>query len=229
MKEDTPARAQTELPAIGIAFLFLTMTFVLGTHVANSALLSAERPAVEQQTAMGVSEQLRSEDAPLTTRANVLNATAVSTLDVETLSEQYGLPPDSDVRLRLDNEVIASTGSVTGGTTVERIVLIETRTTQRIEPALDGSSTVTLPRRTDNVRVELSPPENTTVRTLRVNDRVVRINESGLSGTFDLSLSPLETAQLRFEAIGELTGDDVDIVYYPPETEKATLAVTVDG
>lgn len=222
-------RGQLELPALGIALFLLTVALVLAVTTANSALAGADRSPVERTTAVGVSDRLVSADAPLTARRNVLDADAVAALDSDDLSAQYGLPPDADVRVRLDGEVIASAGDAEGGTTVERLVLIESREERTIRPAFGGTTTMTLPRRSGNATLTITPPPGTTVRTVWANEHALLANDDGLAGTFELSLSPLETTQLRFEALGPLESDHVQVTFYPPETRKALLEVTVDG
>lgn len=222
-------RAQTDLPALGLAFVLLTSVVVLGVTVANSSLASAERPALERQTATSLSDRLVSADAPLTTRANVLTADGLAELDVSTLHDQYELGADTAVRIRLDGDTIATTGNVTHGTTVERIVLIENRTERTIQPEFDNSRTAILPRRTSNVRLTITPQSGTTVRSVLANGRVLLTNSSGLEGTFTVTLSPLETTQLRFETVGPLVEGSVELTYGPPETHKAVLEVTVDA
>ena len=222
-------RGQIDLPALGIALFLLTVALVLAVTTANSALAGAERSPVERTTAVGVSDRLVSADAPLTARRNVLDADAVAALDSDDLSAQYGLPADADVRVRLDGEVIASSGDVEGGTTVERIVLIESREERTIRPGFAGTTTMTLPRRSGNATLTITSPPGTTVQTVWANEHALLSNDDGLSGRFELSLSPLETTQLRFEALGPLESDHVKVTYYPPETRKAVLEVTVDG
>ncbi|MFC7081256.1 DUF7263 family protein [Halorussus caseinilyticus] len=53
-------------------------------------------------------------------------------------------------------------------------------------------------------------------------------NESGLRGTFAVELSRFETTTLTFETDGPLPAGSVEVTYYPAETTKAVLAVTVD-
>jgi hypothetical protein len=222
-------RAQTELPAIGIALLLLTVTLVLGISTAQNALVGAQREPVERQTAVGVSDRLVDARAPLTVRENVLDGNAIEALEMETLVDRYGLPPDADVRVTVAGETVVETGSADGGATVERIVLVAQQNERVIRPQFESTNSVTLPRRSANATVSIRPPANTTVRSVWANDRLLLANDDGLSGVFELSLSPLETTQLRFEAIGPLASEHVRIDYYPLQTSKATLAVTVDG
>lgn len=219
-------RAQLELPALGIALLVLTAALVVGTSVAQSSLGAAERATLERETAAGVSDQLVSDEAEITHRENVLNESALEELSGATLGE-YGLPAETNGTVRLDGRVVAARGRAESGTTVERIVLVENRQIETIEPAFEGTNRVTLPRRTGAATLQIQPA-NATVKRVQANERVVLENASGLDGTFDVSLSRLKTTTLQFDATGQLTDGAVRVEYYPPDTRKAILAVTVD-
>jgi hypothetical protein len=220
-------RAQVEHPTLGVAFVLLTAALVLGLGAASNALIAADRPAMERQTAVGLSDRLVSEDATLTARENVLRAGAVEELNASTLRE-YGLPEESQAEIRLGSETVASVGDPTGGTTIERVVLVENRTTETLNPEFDDSRQVALPRRSANVTVDISPPNTTVVRSVRANGETVLRNESGLAGQFALAVSRLETTTLQFETAGPLDANSVEIGYETAERRKATLAVTVD-
>ncbi len=222
-------RAQTELPALAVAFVLLTGTVVAGVVLANSALTAAERPALEEQTATSLSERLVSTDGPHTTRENVLSKEKLAELNETVLRDVYNLPGDTEVTISVDDETVVETTALETPTTVERIVLVERRTQETIRPNFDSSRTATLPRRTSNSTLSIDPPQGTTVERVLANDRVVLANESGLYGTFDVSLSPFETTTLRFESTGILDGDSVEILYEPSQTVKTTLRVSVDA
>ena len=221
-------RGQVELPAVGIALLVLTVTVVLGVAIADNAFTSAERSAVERQTAMGLSDQLVSEHAPLTNRQNVVNASELSDLDGQRLLEEYGLPSRSDAEIRLDEESVAVAGDPDGGTTIERIVLVEQEQTRTIEAPLTANTRITLPRRTASATVSIAPENGTTIHTVTVNGRVVLAERSGLDGTYQLAVSPYQTATFAFESSDASPVGNTTIEYYPRETQKATLSVTVD-
>lgn len=222
-------RAQTELPAIGLALLLLTVVVVFVVGAAQTALTSADRPAIEQQDATGLSDQLVSPHASITRRANVVDPAAARELTGADLYAEYGLSPDHDARIRIDGDPVAVAGDPGSGTTVERLVVVEERVRRTLSPSFDRNRLVTLPRRTPNATVAIDPPEGTTVRTVRAGDRVLLRNESGLRGEFDVTLSRYETVTLQFEAAGVLSQGDVQIAYYPSETRKAVLTVTVDA
>lgn len=222
-------RAQTELPAVAIALVLLTGVLVFGVGAADSALSGADRPALEQRAAISLSEQLTAPSANVTRRANVLDAPALATFDRADLRTHYGAAEDHDIRITLDSTTIVESGTPSGGATIERLVLVERRTETTLTPALAGNRTVTLPQRATRPTVEIDPPAGTTVSRLQVGGRVLLQNSSGLDGTFALSLSPYETTQLRFVALGPLPAGAIEITHDRIETRKARLEVTVDA
>jgi hypothetical protein len=222
-------RGQLTLPALGVALMLVTAGVVVGVVAADAALRSSDRRALDRATAVGLSEQLVRADAPVTARANVLDAGRLPGLTAATLRSRYGLAGDRSVRLRLGDRTLVSAGDPGGGVTVERLVLVERRVPRSIVPALDHSRIVTLPRRSPTATLSLRPPPNTTLRTVRANGRVRLHDPSGLNGSYELSLSTAETARFRFDAVGPLSNGSVRIRYRPAVTRKARLAVTVDG
>jgi hypothetical protein len=222
-------RAQTNLPALAVALLVLTTTAGLGMALADGAFASAERDADERRVAIALSERLVGPTGPLTTRANVLNATAVGNVTLAQLRAQYPVVGDRAVRVRLDDRTLVETGTPDGGTTIRRIILVRTTQTRSYEPALDIGNTTTIPRRTDRVRLTLDPPPRTAIHTVRANGRVVRHNASGLRGTLAADLSRFETTQLAFSANRTLSTGDVRVAYFPARETKAILEVTVDA
>jgi hypothetical protein len=223
------ARAQTELPALAVALVLLTTVLLFGLGMADGALSSAETQAVERQAAVGLSDQLTAASAPVAIRPNVLDPDALSALERGDLESTYGLSPEHEVSVTLDGERLAGTDTLSEGTQIDRLVLIERRSERTLVPDFDADRSVTLPRRTPNATLEIDPPPAVVVRSVRANDRVLLWNESGLRGEFTVSLSRLETKRLAFETAGVLSRGDVEITYYPAETRKATLSVIVDA
>jgi len=222
-------RGQVELPALAIALLVLTLTLFLGLSVATTVLSGADRDATERQAAVGLSDQLVAEEADITTRQNVLISSTIESLNQTVLRDRYGLGDDATVSIRLGGEQLLNPGGSFGGTTVERLVLLESRTGEMVTPDFEDSRVATLPRRSANVTIALAPPAPTTVESVRANGRTILRNESGLRGRFEISVSRLQTTDLWFEAAGPLPTGSVELHYETPETRKATLAVTVDG
>jgi len=222
----TASRGQVHLPALAVALLVLTTVAGLGIAIAEGAFAGADREPDERRIAVALSERLVSSDAPLTTRANVLNRSAVDELTIERLRARYPVVGDRPVRVRLDDRTLVESDAPANGVTIRRIVLVRETQSRTFEPRLD-STTTTLPRRTDRLGLTIDPPSDTALRTVRANGRVVLHNDSGLRGDFSVDISRLETATLAFEANRTLSRGDVRVTYYPAETTKATLEVTV--
>lgn len=225
----TARRGQASLPPLAIALLVLTSVTILGLVVADGALAAADRTPDERRMAVALGERLIAADSPLTERANVLNATALSRLDGDRLRSAFPVVADRDVRVAVGEEHFVATDANVRGTTIRRLALVAETDERLLEPPGGLSGGVTLPRRTDSVELTLSPRSNDTIRTVRANDRVVLHDDSGLEGTFEVDLSARETTRLSFDANRTLSDDAVEIVLPTERTTKATLAVTVDG
>lgn len=222
-------RGQTSLPALAIALLVLTVVTGLGLAIADGALAGAERDAEERRVASSLAERLVSAESPLTERANVLNATRLQRLDTSRVETAFPVVDGHEVRIQVNGSTVATTGEVSTGTTIRRLVVVERHQRRTMQPDLGRNRAVTLPRRTTGATLEIAPPANTTVTTVRANDRVLLRNTSGLAGQFEVPLSRFETTELRFGGAGELPGGSVTIRYPAPETTRTTLVVTVDG
>lgn len=224
----TGRRAQASLPPLAIALLVLTGVAILGIVVADGALASADRTPDERRTAVALGERIIAADSPLTERANVLNATALDRFDGGRLQTAFPVVGDSDVRVRVGEERVATDDRVRGST-IRRLVLVADSGERVLEPSGGLSDGVTLPRRADAIEVTLSPQPNNTVRTVRANDRVVLHDDAGLDGTFAVDLSRRETTRLTVDANRTLADGAIRIVMPTEQTTKATLAVTVDA
>lgn len=227
---DDYSRGQANLLAVGVALVVLTGVVAFGLFVADGALDGATRDPGERATAVGVADRLVAPDGPVAVRANVVNGSALAELDAAALAAAVPASEAADVRVALDGETVASRGTPAGGTTVRRVVLVANRTERTIQPAFatGGTNAVTLPRRTDRIRLTVDPPNGTTVRTVRVNGRVVLHDPDGIDGTLTVPVSRYETATVRVNATGPLPAGSLDLAFYPETTRKAVLAVTVD-
>ncbi len=222
-------RGQANLLALAVALIALTGAMVVGLAIADGALATAESDATERQLATGVAERLTSADGPFATRENVLNASAVESFDAAALRSTLPGLGGRDVAVTLDDEPVAATDDVEGYS-IERIVLVERTRSVAVDAAFDGTNrSVTLPRRTDRVDVRIDRSTNVTVTSIRIGDRIVRRNESGLTGNLTIATSRYRTATVSIDADGRLAPDEADLTYYPSRTEKALLEVTVDG
>lgn len=228
-RSGSPIRAQANLIALVAGLVVLTATTALALTLAGAAFDGADRSVEDRQIATALSERLVAQESPLTDRANVLDRTVVEQLDAPTLDSTFPVAQDRAVRIRLDEHTILERGNPTGGATIRRIVLVSDPDPATIEPRLTDANgyETTIPRRTTQLALTIDPPDGTTVSAVRANDRVVLLNESGLDGTFAIEVSRFETITLSFEVDGALDRGDVTFTYYPAETTKGLLEVTV--
>ncbi|WP_435317351.1 DUF7263 family protein [Haloarchaeobius sp. TZWSO28] len=222
-------RAQANLVALAVALLALTAVLGVALVVADGALSGADREAGERRVAVSLSDRLVAADGPVSARANVLDAAALDALDSATLDRQFPVADGHDVRIRLGDRTLVETGDVTDGTTMRRIVLVERETTATLTPNLTADGSVTIPRRTDDVTLQVAPPTGVAVTTVRANGRVVLHDPAGIRGTVTVPVSRFETTTLAFDASRTLPTGSVDVTYYPTQTTKAVLVVTVDA
>jgi hypothetical protein len=221
-------RAQANLVALAVALLLLTGATVVAVSAADDALVAADGDPAERRAANAVADGLVAADAQTTDRANVLNASRVDGLDADALA-----PPAAGhaVRVRLDGATLVERGTVRGGTTVRRAVLVVSRPeTVRLTVDIDNRSTVRrpIPRGVGRATVDVLPGPNTTIPTVRANDRVVMHADAGLNGERAVALYRHEPTTVRVDGARNATGMVV-VTYRPPTVEERILEVTVDA
>ncbi len=225
-------RGQANLIALGAALLALTVAAGLGLTLADAALAGTDRQPLQRAAADGAADRLVAADAHTTRRANVLDESAIEALTVPRLEAMAPGVEGRDVRVRLGERTVVERGDPAGGVTIRRIVLVAEETTETRTIDLDTSETATLPRRTDRIHLAIDPDPNTTVVTVRVDDRVVLHDPGGLDGTVTVPVSRYETTTVAFETRRDgvtdaESDDDVAITYYPTQASKAVLEVSV--
>lgn len=224
-----PPRGQSNLIALVAGLVALTAATALGLALAGTAFDGADRPVEDRRVATSLSERLVSPESQLTVRANVLDGDALEDFDADDLESAFPVVGNRAVRVRLDGRTLVERGDPGGGATVRRVVLVQRREPVTMEPALTDANdyATTLPRRTTRIELRIDPPDGTTVTTVRTGDRIVLRNRSGLDGTFEVTVSRFETVRLSFDVEGSLQPGNVTLTYYPAETTKAVLEVTV--
>lgn len=219
-------RGQSNLLALGAALVILSVALVAAIAIVDASFMTGERDATERAIATGTAERLVSADSPVAVRQNVLDTAAVEGFDDERLATTLPAATDRAIAVSIDDERIAAVGEPTSGTTIRRLVLVES--TERVErtPALSAQQT-TVPVRTDAVELTIEPTAGP-IQTVRVNDRVALHDESGLNGTYEVNTARYETATLQFDGDGTLSTGDLTLVYEVTTDRKAVLSVTVD-
>jgi len=211
------------LPALAVALLVLVSTLGVALTLADGAFAGTDRQPEERRVAVALAERLVAADAAHTTRANVVNASALGAADID---ERFPVVGAHEVRVRLDDRTVLRRGDATGGVTVRRVVLVRREPRVERTPQLADNAT-TLPRRTASVTLDIAAGPNVT--TVRANDRVVLHEPGGLAGAYTVRTSRFETLRLAFAAARPVEQGDVTVTYRPARTTKATLAVTVDA
>lgn len=222
-------RGQANLVALAVALLALTTVTGLGLVLADGTLAGADRAPLERHAADTAADRLVAADAPTTRRANVLNRTAFDALTPARLDRIDPPVAGNDVRVRLGERTTLRRGDPTGGVSVRRLVLIADETVETRRLQLSRNDRVTLPRRTDRVRLDVRPASNTTVTTVRVDDRVALHDPDGLAGNATVDVARYETLTLAVETRNADPNGSLVITYYPERTTKAVLEVTVDA
>ncbi len=220
-------RAQTTLPALGVALLMLSVTLTVGLAVADAELAEANLESVEQQASIALSERLVAQSSPLTVRRNVLDREAMSNVTELFLREYFGVSERADVTLRINGRVVLGPDTPGDTNTFDRIVLLHSTQQRTIRPNLTRSRSVTLPRRSTSVSVTLTQHSSNVTR-VRVNDRVALSNTTGLSGSYQIGLSRFETSTISFRSNESLPTGNVILSYRPSVTTRARLSVNVD-
>lgn len=222
-------RGQANLIALGAALLALTTAAGLGLALADAALAGADRQPLDRAAAESTTDRLVAADAPTTRRANVLDEPAIENLTVARLERMAPAVEGRAVRVRLGEEQLLERNAPTDGVTVRRAVLVAEETSATRSVDLDESTTTTtLPRRTERIQLSIDPGGNATVVTVRADDRVVLHDPDGLAGNVTVPVSRYETTTLAFEMRGDSEGR-VAVTYYPTQTSKAVLEVSVSG
>jgi len=219
----TASRGQANLPALAVALLLVGASVGVAVALAGGAFAAADTDPGNARLASSLAGRLVAADGPLSERANVLSREAVANASARIC------PGEADCRVRLDGETIVARGDPGRGETVHRIVLVADAEWRTLDAALAGDDEVTLPRRTANATVRLTPPTGTRVTTVRANDRVVLHDPNGLDGSHTLSLSRYDTVTLSVDANRDLGAETLAVDYRVETTTKAVLAVTVDA
>jgi hypothetical protein len=222
-------RGQANLLALPVALVLLTGATVLGVAVADAALAEAQRDPADRHAATATADRLVAAGASTTVRANALDADAIDDLNATRLDDVAPPAAGADVRVALDGDPIAARGAPGGGTTVRRSVVVVSRSspTRRAE-RLENGSDVVVPGRVGRATVAVDPGPNTTIRTVRANDRVVLHDDAGLDTTATVRLSRYEPTTISVDAGANATGR-LAVTYRPVTAEPRTLTVTVDA
>lgn len=234
------SRGQANLLAVAVALVLLTSVLGASLAVAESVLVgaTAERDAADRHAASTLAARFVT-DAPASYPPNVIPNQSVTADSVESLAP---VVKDASWRIELGGRTLHERGDPSGGATVYRGVMVAIPQNHTETVDLATNDTLTLPHRTDSLALTIDPGPNTTVHTVRVNDRIVLHNETGLSGGVAVPTSRTRVTELTFETADSntTTGNEsapspqpgtsgrVDVSYTTIDAEPSTLVVIVD-
>jgi len=222
-------RGQANLLAVGVALLLVTGALGVAVAFSDGAFAGVDRTAGDRRLADSLAARVVASDGPLAARENVLRRDAVENLTPASFEDAFPAARGHAVRVALDGHTLVRTGDATGGETVRRIVLVARRQSRTYAPAFGAGVDLTLPRRTGALDLVVRPPPGTVVRTVRADGRIVLRDPDGLRGAYRVRVSRYRTTTVAVDANGSLPAGSVRVTAHPSVTEKATLAVTVDG
>lgn len=238
------SRGQAALAAVCVALVLVTVVVGAVVTVADDALAGAEGHPLERRAARTLAARLVAADANTTFERNVVNRTALAGLSNASVDRLAPTVAGRAVRIRVDDRVVFERGTPGDGPTVRRLVRVGTRERRRRRAPLTADR-VSLEERTDRIDLHVDPGDHTAVRTVRLNDRIVLHNDSGVVGNATLRPSRHADATLTFEVYGNVSAGDessgtlrgttnrtvvngsVGITSYPLNTTAGTLEVTV--
>ncbi|KAB1197162.1 MULTISPECIES: hypothetical protein [Haloferax] len=221
-------RGQTTLAGLAVALVLLTTVTAGSIVAADRALADATSSPLEQHRAERAAEALVT-DGPITTSDGYVSPSLANETNASELSTAVPALRGVSFTVRFAGREIARQGTVTDGSRVSRgVVVVETRTdSERIE--LEDGMVGTLDGQTDEIQVDIDPRNNTTVRTIRVDDRVVLHRPTGLRGTHTVAVSSYASPVVRVEAAGDDPEGTVTVTATVFETRTERVEVSVDA
>lgn len=221
-------RGQANLVAVAVALVLLTSVLGASLAVAESVLVGAvaERDSADRHAASTLAARFV-DDAPASYPRNVVPNRSLTAASVASLTP---VVENASVRVELGDRTLFDRGDPSGGATVHRGVLVATPRSRAATVDLATNDTLGLSHRTDRVTLVVDSGPNTTVHTVRVDDRIVLHNETGLSGEATVTTSRRRQTELTFETetTDPTANGSVEVSYTSLAVRPATLTVTVD-
>lgn len=188
-----------------VAILLLTAPVLVGIAVVDSAVEIPATTGSERTLAASEADRLVADDGPVAVRSHVIDANGIKTLSSADLSS---VQENNAVTVQVNGDKVVDGGPSTDGTTVERVVLLRHRESQRLH-----NDTVVVPSGVTRVHIT------------HFHGQLV-VDETPLATGNDtdppVSVAVTPTASTRIAATGNVT-----VTYDAVRHEPAVLAVTV--
>lgn len=205
-------RGQVNILSLAIAILLL----IGGTITAIGFLgvtLSSDSGGENTQQAKFILDALIANDSPLTIRYLVIDEGKLTDAHFESL-----IPDGCTVQVRLNDTVVYQNGAIPSGTSYSQYVLSGEL---RLDPF--EMPPVSLPAGTHAVTVEID--QNASITEITLNDRIVRYNSAGLTGTYTIDVRPSRTNELDIS--GTVAPSELDITAHVIEARPVLFEVIV--
>jgi hypothetical protein len=219
----TASRAQSNLLALPVALVVLTVVTVGGVAVADTALDAVDASPRTDHAAATVADRLVAADAGTTVDANVLRQSRVATLSPAVLERLAPVVDGRAVRIRLDGRTLLERGDPEGRTVRRAVLVVDRRRVRREVVIASDDATVTVGP-TPQVRLTVTTAPDGAVETVRAGDRVVLHDPEGVEGAATVRTRAGGNTTLRFAVDGTAR---ITLVTTPRTTRPATLEVTV--
>lgn len=193
----TGERGQANLVALAVALVLLTATTAGSVALAGAALADADTDPGTRHAAEALAERLVADDAAHARRANAVEWDAIRSLDASEVDRLAPSARGREVRVRVGDTTLVERGDPEG-VTVRRLVRVERYERRTTTVNVSARESVSLPHRTDTVELDVSTEGETTLTTVRANDRIVLRDRRGLSGTYELRVTRVGPPHLSF-------------------------------
>ncbi|POG53718.1 DUF7263 family protein [Haloferax marisrubri] len=225
------ARAQTTLAGLAVALVLVTAVTVGAVAAADRVLADAAGESLEQHRAERAADALVT-DSPLVSSddgSDAIDLALANDTNATALAAAVPSLRDAAFRVRVDGRTIAERGDPSGGHTVGRGALAVSRRSVGATIDLSEETTATLDGRTNRVRLDVNPGANTTIRTIRVDDRVVLHRPTGIEGERVVEVSSRSDPLIRVETAESDPSGSVDASATALDSTVVRLEVTVDA
>jgi hypothetical protein len=225
---DRTSRGQTTLAGLAVALVLLTTVTAGSIVAADRALVDATGSSLEHHRAERTATTLVT-DSPMATTDGTVDTTLVNETNASALVAAVPSLRGTAFSVWFDGREIAARGDVTDGVRVSRGVVAVERHTDSEAINLSERDSTTLDGRTERIRFDVDPRNNTTVETVRVGDTVVLHRATGIEGEHVVDVSSYATPVVRVDVTGPNPTGTVTATATMFETRAARVEVVVDA
>ncbi|KAB1192333.1 hypothetical protein GJR96_02300 [Haloferax sp. MBLA0076] len=222
------SRGQTTLAGLAVALVLLTTVTAGSIVAADRALSDATDTSLDRARADRAATALVT-DSPVVTSHGYVDAQRANETNATELAAAIPTLRGVAFSVRFDGDEIAARGDVSDSVHVSRGVVVADYHTDSESIDVDGEDATTLDGRTGRIEFDVDPGANTTVRTIRVGDRVVLHRPTGIEGTHSVNVSSHAAPVIRVDVAGPAPAGTVTATARVFETRTGRIEVAVDA